>query len=208
MPLRIAPRSPGNVEDRRWTCDAHCCLNRGPKSLNLELITRNTIELRISNRHIMASASPLANAATVTDTTHWVSLLTNPQVVKLGIIFGVTPLVTIFLWFLVSYQTSPLKKYPGPFLAGWTNLWRLKQVISGEYAPRMKKLHEKYGPIVRIGPNLLDLDYPELSRIIYNTDGKWVKVNSSPSTTNTPILTPTPPRPTSTKTPPPSSTAK
>lgn len=40
----------------------------------------------------------------------------------------------------------------------------------------MKKLHEKYGPIVRIGPNLLDLDYPELSRVIYNTDGKWIKV--------------------------------
>ena len=39
----------------------------------------------------------------------------------------------------------------------------------------MKKLHEKYGPIVRIGPNLLDLDFPELSRVIYNTDGKWVK---------------------------------
>lgn len=39
----------------------------------------------------------------------------------------------------------------------------------------MKKLHEKYGPIVRIGPNLLDLDFPELYRVIYSTDGKWVK---------------------------------
>ena len=58
---------------------------------------------------------------------------------------------------------------------GWTNLWRLWQVYSGEYGPRMKKLHEKYGPIVRIGPNLLDLDIPDLYRIIYGTDGKWVK---------------------------------
>lgn len=39
----------------------------------------------------------------------------------------------------------------------------------------MSKLHEKYGPIVRIGPNLLDLDLPELYRVIYGTDGKWVK---------------------------------
>jgi hypothetical protein len=39
----------------------------------------------------------------------------------------------------------------------------------------MKKLHEKYGPIVRIGPNLLDLDIPELYRVIYGTDGKWIK---------------------------------
>ena len=51
--------------------------------------------------------------------------------------------------------------------------------MSADYAPRMKNLHEKYGPIVRIGPNLLDLDFPELSRVIYNTDGKWVKVSST-----------------------------
>lgn len=49
------------------------------------------------------------------------------------------------------------------------------QVFSADYGPRIKKLHEKYGPIVRIGPNLLDLDFPELSRVIYSTDGKWVK---------------------------------
>ncbi|KAH7631608.1 cytochrome P450 [Sordaria sp. MPI-SDFR-AT-0083] len=91
--------------------------------------------------------------------------------------FGAASLVTLFMWFFISYQTSPLKKYPGPALAGWTNLWRLGQVLSGEYAPRMKKLHEKYGPIVRIGPNLLDLDFPELTRTIYATDPKWKKSN-------------------------------
>lgn len=42
----------------------------------------------------------------------------------------------------------------------------------------MKKLHEEYGPVVRLGPNLLDIDYPELSRVVYNTDGKWIKVMS------------------------------
>ncbi len=39
----------------------------------------------------------------------------------------------------------------------------------------MKALHDKYGPVVRIGPNLLDLDYAELIRTIYGTDGKWRK---------------------------------
>ncbi|KAK0649763.1 cytochrome P450 [Cercophora newfieldiana] len=87
----------------------------------------------------------------------------------------IAPSIACFLWFWVAYQTSPLRKYPGPFLAGFTNLWRLWQVVSADYAPRMKKLHEKYGPVVRIGPNLLDLDLPEISRVVYNTDGKWVK---------------------------------
>lgn len=109
----------------------------------------------------------------------WILTLASPQTIKFVTIAGAVPSITIFLWFSVAYQTSALKKYPGPFLAGWTNLWRLWQVITGDYAPRMNKLHEKYGPIVRIGPNLLDLDFPELSRVIYGTDGKWVKVSSN-----------------------------
>ncbi|KAK1572961.1 cytochrome P450 [Colletotrichum navitas] len=85
------------------------------------------------------------------------------------------PIVGCFLWFLASWQASPLKKFPGPVLAGWTNLWRLWQVISADYAPRVKRLHEKHGPVVRIGPNLLDIDYPELAKVIYGTDSKWKK---------------------------------
>ncbi|KAK3694224.1 cytochrome P450 [Podospora appendiculata] len=85
------------------------------------------------------------------------------------------PSFACFLWFFVSYHTSPLKRYPGPFLDGWTNLWRLWVVYRADYAHTVKKLHEKYGPVVRLGPNLLDLDLPELSRVVYSTDGKWRK---------------------------------
>ncbi|KAL2126473.1 hypothetical protein VTI74DRAFT_844 [Chaetomium olivicolor] len=122
----------------------------------------------------MASPSPGANSGIPPAGLDVSSLLATAWSHKLSI-FALAPSIAVFLWFYVAWQTSPLKKYPGPFLAGWTNLWRVWQVISGEYAPRMKKLHEKYGPIVRIGPNLLDLDIPELYRIIYGTDGKWIK---------------------------------
>lgn len=47
----------------------------------------------------------------------WVALLETARQYKAGILL-LTPAVTIFLWFFVSYQLSPLKKYPGPFLAG------------------------------------------------------------------------------------------
>lgn len=33
-------------------------------------------------------------------------------------IFITAPLVSLFLWYFIAWQTSPLKKYPGPFLAG------------------------------------------------------------------------------------------
>lgn len=125
----------------------------------------------------MASVSSSASGAAPTGVAvdwDWDSILTAAQSSKLTLIL-VAPSIACFLWFFVAYQTSPLKKYPGPFLAGWTNLWRVWKVIGAEYAPTMKKLHEKYGPVVRIGPNLLDLDYPELARVIYSTDGKWTK---------------------------------
>lgn len=61
-------------------------------------------------------------------------------------------------------------------VSGWTNLWRLSVVRTGNYHIKIKKLHEKYGPVVRIGPNTLDLDLPELIKTLYGTDGKWRKV--------------------------------
>lgn len=44
---------------------------------------------------------------------------------------------------------------------------------------KVKKLHEKYGPVVRLGPNKLDLDYPELIKTLYSADTKWLKVFTS-----------------------------
>ncbi|CAK7221524.1 hypothetical protein SBRCBS47491_004554 [Sporothrix bragantina] len=96
-------------------------------------------------------------------------VITSPLVVTASVV-GV-----LVLWNLYSYITSPLRKFPGPFLAGWTNLWRLYHASSGKYQWTIEALHEKYGPVVRIGPNLLDLDYPEMIKTVYGTDGKWRK---------------------------------
>lgn len=51
----------------------------------------------------------------------WVALLQTARQYKASILL-LTPAITIFLWFFVSYQLSPLKKYPGPFLAGMSHL--------------------------------------------------------------------------------------
>ena len=59
---------------------------------------------------------------------------------------------------------------------GWTNLWRMFHVRQGKYHEVIHQLHKKYGPVVRIGPNVLDLDYPELTKTIYNTKANYLKV--------------------------------
>lgn len=73
----------------------------------------------------MASASPAANGrippaeGSALDLT---ALLAGVWGNKLSaVVLG--PAVAVFLWFFVAYQMSPLKKYPGPFLAGtWPKL--------------------------------------------------------------------------------------
>jgi hypothetical protein len=53
-------------------------------------------------------------------------------------------------------------------------------VQTGRYHIIMRELHDKYGPIVRIGPNLLDIDMPEVIKTIYGSDPKWRKVWNPP----------------------------
>ncbi|KAK1992518.1 hypothetical protein LX36DRAFT_533340, partial [Colletotrichum falcatum] len=77
---------------------------------------------------------------------------------------------------IFNASMSPLNQYPGPWLARYTNLWRLWAVRSGDYHLKIKELHEVYGSVVRIGPNTLDCDDPELKTTIYNTHGDYVKV--------------------------------
>ncbi|OGE54113.1 hypothetical protein PENARI_c006G07172 [Penicillium arizonense] len=84
-------------------------------------------------------------------------------------------LAALSLWSLTTYLFSPLRQFPGPFLAGWTNLWRMFHVRQGNYQMVVQELHKKYGPVVRIAPNVLDLDIPELIRTIYNTKADYLK---------------------------------
>ncbi|KAI1172104.1 cytochrome P450 [Nemania sp. FL0916] len=96
----------------------------------------------------------------------------EPSFVRI-LILSVT--LAVLGWWVVLYWTSPLREYPGPFLAGCTNWWRFAQVLTGRYHLYMRELHVKYGPIVRIGPNLLDIDILEVIKTVYGSDTSWRK---------------------------------
>ncbi|CRG90109.1 hypothetical protein PISL3812_07150 [Talaromyces islandicus] len=49
----------------------------------------------------------------------------------------------------------PLAQYPGPWLARFTNLWRLSTFLSGSQHLTELALHRQYGRVVRVGPNWL-----------------------------------------------------
>lgn len=60
-----------------------------------------------------------------------------------------------------------LNKYNGPFLASLTDFWRLCHAYRNSDREPMIHLHEKYGDVVRMGPNVLSFRQPEAIRDIY-----------------------------------------
>lgn len=94
-----------------------------------------------------------------------------------GILF-----VSRFVW---NYLRSPLKSYPGPAPTSFTNLWRMRDVYRGRCDQTQIALHRKYGPAVRMGPNMLSLSDPSLLSQVYNTKSPWLKVDQPLSMTMT-----------------------
>ncbi|KAI8946481.1 cytochrome P450 [Xylaria longipes] len=71
-------------------------------------------------------------------------------------------------YFLAStiYQWQRLQHIPGPFIASFSYLWIGYSGWSGKQYEIHKVLGEKYGPLVRIGPNEISTDDPETIRRI------------------------------------------
>lgn len=70
---------------------------------------------------------------------------------------SITALIALLAVLYVFYYRNihPLSKYPGPFLASFTNLWKVRQLWSLHLPDTLIALHEKHGDVVRIGPNQL-----------------------------------------------------
>ncbi|KAH7169911.1 cytochrome P450 [Dactylonectria macrodidyma] len=66
-----------------------------------------------------------------------------------------THAITKALLIVYYHYLHPLSKYPGPFSASFTNLWKVQQLWSLHMPDTLVKLHEKHGDVVRIGPNQL-----------------------------------------------------
>ncbi|KAJ0383442.1 hypothetical protein COL922a_010484 [Colletotrichum nupharicola] len=70
---------------------------------------------------------------------------------------------------------SPLRSYPGPFLASTTRLWKVITTASGRSHLQHVELHRKYGPVVRIGPNEVSIASPEAARHVLSAGKRFYK---------------------------------
>ncbi|KAI1116399.1 cytochrome P450 [Nemania sp. NC0429] len=78
-------------------------------------------------------------------------------------------------WLTRNRYYNGLNKYPGPFLASLTDLWRLWDVWGRQSEVTHRQLHARYGDVVRLGPKTLSFADPKALKTIYGLNKGFVK---------------------------------
>lgn len=88
----------------------------------------------------------------------------------------VTVLTLIVVYLVRTRYRHGLNKIPGPFLASFTSLWKW-DVVRREKMPFVNtELHEKHGPLVRIGPNHISASSAESIQTVHRVKSGFTKV--------------------------------
>lgn len=94
---------------------------------------------------------------------------------KIAVLAGSFLLLARFLFLIAKSFSSPTRHLPGPFWARFTRLWYFKRVALGGFERENIALHRKYGPIVRLAPNMFSIDSPESVNMMYGIGSKLPK---------------------------------
>lgn len=86
-------------------------------------------------------------------------------------------IVTLVLGFIVKRRyLSPLRRFPGPFWASVTRWWLVYSIYRGDHEKTMRRLHAKYGPMIRISPFEVAISDPDAIKTIYGHTSGFTKV--------------------------------
>lgn len=83
----------------------------------------------------------------------------------------------LFLFSVAIYRIyfHPLSHIPGPLIAKITSLWLMSKTYVGVEASTLQRLHRKYGPVMRISPNEVDIADGAVLQDIYVDKGGFLK---------------------------------
>ncbi|KAK5651583.1 hypothetical protein OQA88_11856 [Cercophora sp. LCS_1] len=74
-----------------------------------------------------------------------------------GLVVAGYAVYSIYVWYRLSHV-------PGPFWAGFSKYWMVKEALKGRQPISFEETIKRYGTIARVGPNELITDDPELLR--------------------------------------------
>lgn len=100
-------------------------------------------------------------------------IFANSLLTVLGVV-----LLLIALQLLRTYWR--LRHIPGPFWASFTNLQRVLWVKAKQAHLIHQHVHEQYGQVVRIGPNMVMFDNPDAIPIVHTMRRGFPKVSCLP----------------------------
>ncbi|KAJ3944105.1 uncharacterized protein N0V96_005629 [Colletotrichum fioriniae] len=74
--------------------------------------------------------------------------------------------LTQLIAYLIGYAVyqlylNPLRRFPGPKVWSISSIPYVREFIAGTCHLEILRLHQKYGPIVRVGPNHLSINHPD-----------------------------------------------
>ncbi|KAH7112072.1 cytochrome P450 [Dendryphion nanum] len=90
-------------------------------------------------------------------------------------LLGACVILYWFLPFVYGLTIAPTRKLPGPFLARITRWFEFHLVFRGDSNLTYIRLHEQFGPVVRMGPNRYSFSDPSDVKMIYELGGKSIK---------------------------------
>jgi hypothetical protein len=121
-----------------------------------------TVSVNHSQLPLFNSSSDLRNASVAIMWTYFLPTI------------SLATLYCIISTLRLAYR-SDLSPLPGPKWAQYTGLYRVYQLWSRQAPSVYLQLHEKYGPIVRTGPNTVSIADPSTIPTIYEISSNFVK---------------------------------
>lgn len=88
--------------------------------------------------------------------------------------YAVVAIPSLYFIAYIVYQRfwHPLARFSGPFWASITDVWQVLEFLSLKQPYRLTELHEKYGPVVRYGPDKISITHESAVQAIYQKSSK------------------------------------